>query len=91
MIRGRQLECIEVDADVEETKINEEKRKAKALNEACQTQSYEYIEYMSDIYYNELRLMLQEELSAAESQTLKALLARSKQVIDKIKFKAAKH
>lgn len=44
---------------------------------------------MSDLFYDELRMTLEEELQAHEMATLRLLLEKSKHIIDKIKFKAA--
>lgn len=57
MIRGNMLEDFVVTDEEIINNLTSVKDK-KTWNESCQTESYEYIEYMSTLYYNELRLSL---------------------------------
>ena len=60
----------------------------KVWNEACQTDNKEYVTFVADLFYNELRVHLQDELSQHEQHQLKTLLEKSRAIIDKIKSKA---
>eukprot|EP00347_Sterkiella_histriomuscorum_P002348 403368500 len=90
LIRGNMLEDFVVTEDEQINNLTISRDK-KSWNEACQTESYEYIDYMSTLYFNELRLQLKQELSQHELTQIKVLLEKSKAVIDKIKFKASQN
>ncbi|CDW91013.1 UNKNOWN [Stylonychia lemnae] len=88
LIRGNMLEDFIVNEEELINNLPTGIQNQRTWNEACQTESFEYVDYMSGLFYNELRLQLQEEISQHQYDMVKILLEKSKYVIEKIRFKA---
>lgn len=63
-------------------------KQCKQVNESLQTDHNLYINFISNLFYNELKESLSEEISQHKARQLKQLLERSRHIIERIKFKS---